>query len=518
MKKRLFFILSMAILLFCVLAISVSAATSNEFGVAERIDGIDLTDMSTDATSRVVLTDGNGNYYTYPSQYVVTNNGAFTYDFSKINAKGYSYSVSSVIRIEIPTTVTSVPTDGGSNPLTRYNTIEIYFPENSTITKFSYGCFANSPKLEKINVPKSVTELNTYTFYQSASLTEINFHKDSQITTIPAYTFKGCKGLQVLTLPNSVTTVADRAFDFGQGQVITELRLGASLVDFGEMHFAWNQYKDKIFRIYAPDTFLANETEIKSPVYDKQGTFTSYPSSMYSVCIYFTGNKAQLDALISKSSYDKFTNANLVEYDPSKSDDEYGALNTWTVVYNYNLCKAFYNNEHNVDSEKAALNFTSYTDKFSEVCACQNECGLMATVNEYEPIFSGVKYSVKEDGYALCASYSINKESLGVYNKYNEGAALSYGVVASSGLNDGETLLKLDNGSVVANKNNVVIANVSSEYAGFDFVLKGFNESHDATKLIISTFVTNGKDIYYIGTGTSDKPIEITMGEIKKQG
>ena len=204
MKKRLFFILSMAILLFCVLSISVSAATTNEFGVAEKIDGIDLTNMSTDTTSRVVLTDGNGNYYTYPSQYIVTNNGVFTYDFSKINAKGYSYSVSSVIRIEIPTTVTSVPTDGGSNPLTRYNTIEIYFPENSTITKFSYGCFANSPKLQKINVPKSVTELNTYTFYQSASLIEINFHKDSQITTIPAYTFKGCKGLQKLTLPNSL--------------------------------------------------------------------------------------------------------------------------------------------------------------------------------------------------------------------------------------------------------------------------------------------------------------------------
>ena len=135
MKKRLFFILSLAIMLFCLLAFSVSAATTDEFGVAEKIDGIDLTGMSTDATSRVVLTDGKGNYYTYPSQYVVTNDGLFTYDFSKINAKGYSYKVESVIRIEIPTTVTSVPGDGNTNPLARYNTIEIYFPENSTITK-----------------------------------------------------------------------------------------------------------------------------------------------------------------------------------------------------------------------------------------------------------------------------------------------------------------------------------------------------------------------------------------------
>ena len=517
MTKKLLLMLTMAIMIVCVFTLSASAATTNEFGVAETIDGIDLTNMSTDATSRVVLTDGNGDYYTYPSQYIVTNNGAFTYDFSRINAKGYSYSVSSVIRIEIPTTVTSVPTDGGSNPLARYNIIEIYFPENSTITKFSYGCFSNSPNLQKINVPKSVTEFNTYTFYNSKAITEINFHKDSQITTIPANTFKGCSGLLSLTLPNSVTTIADRSLDFGQNQVITELRLSANLVDFGEMHFDWNQYKDKIFRIYAPETFLANETNITTPMYNYQGTFTTYPSSMYSVCIYFTGSKAQLDALISKSSYDKFTNANLVEYDPNKSDDEYGALNTWTVVYNYNSCKAFYNNEHSVNEDNLTLKFNSYTEEMSEVCACANGCGMETIVNEYAPIFSGVKYSVREDGYALCASYSVNKASLTVYNKYNEGATLSYGVVASVGLNEGETLLGIENGNIATNKVNTVIAGVDEQYAGFDFVLKGFDAKHENTKLIICTYVTDGKNIYYIGTNTSKVPFEVTMAEIKSR-
>ncbi len=515
MKKRLLFMLSMAIILVCVLAISVNAATTNEFGAIETIDGIDLTDMSTDAISKVVLTDGNGNYYTYPSQYIVTNNGAFTYDFSRINAKGYSYSVSSVIRIEIPTTVTSVPTDGSSNPLTRYNIVEIYFPENSTITKFSYGCFANSPKLQKINVPKSVTELNTYTFYCSKALREINFHKDSQITTITANTFVGCSGLLSLTLPNSVTSIADRALNFGQSQVITELRLGANLVDFGEMHFAWNQYKDKIFRIYAPDTFLANEQKISTPVYDKQGTFTTYPSSMYSVCIFFTGTKAQVEELIKKSDYEKFNNASLVEWDPTKSDDEYGALNSWTIVYNYNKCKAFYNDEHSVNEDKLTLKFNSYTEVFSENCACANGCGLEAVVNEYAPIFSGVKYSVKENGTALCASYSVNHESLAIYNKYN--TTLSYGLIASVAPTDNEALLTLDSGKVVTSKENAVLVDIDSKYAGFDFILRGFNEdgSQDNIALVISAYVNDGKNIYYIGTSTNKTPIEVTMSEIK---
>jgi hypothetical protein len=489
--------------------------------VAEKIDGIDLTDMSTDATSRVVLTDGNGNYYTYPSQYIVTNNGAFTYDFSKINAKGYSYSVSSVIRIEIPTTVTSVPSDGSSNPLARYNIIEIYFPENSTITKFSYGCFANSPKLQKINVPKSVTELNTYTFYQSKAITEINFHKDSQITTIPAYTFKGCSGLLSLTLPNSITTIADRSLDFGQNQVITELRLGANLIDFGEMHFAWNQYKDKIFRIYAPETFLANEEKISAPIYDKQGTFTSYPSSMYSVCIYFTGSKAQLDALIEKSSYDKFTNATLVEYDPNKSDEEYGALNTWTVVYNYNKCKAFYDNQHAVNEDKLTLDFDSYTEKFYEVCACENGCGLEAVINEYSPIFTFVGYSVKEnDSSALCAGYTVNHDSMAVYKKYNPNAALSYGIIASTPNEDGSDLLKVENGKAVAIKSTTVVADIDDSYAGFDFVLRGFSDDTANTALVICSYVFDGSDFVYMTDVCTDTvPTAITYAEIaKKQG
>ena len=515
MKNKLLFFILLVSLLLCALAISVSAATSNEFGAAQTIDGINLTDMSTDTTSRVVLTDGNGNYYTYPSQYIVTNNGEFTYDFSRINEKGYEYSVSSVIRIEIPTTVTSVPKDGKTNPLTRYNTVEIYFPENSTITKFSYGCFSNSPSLQKINVPKSVTEFSTYTFYESKAITEINFHKDSQITTIPANTFKGCSGLLSLTLPNSVTTIADRALDFGQNQVISELRLSANLVDFGEMHFPWNQYTDKIFRIYAPETFLANESEIKAPIYDKQGTLTSYPNSMYSVCIYFTGDKEQLDALISKSSYDKFTNATLVEYDPSKSDEEYGELNTWTVVYNYNLCKAFYDNEHSMNENNLMLKFKNYTEDFSEVCSCKNGCSLEITVNEYAPIFSGALYSVKENNTALCVAYSINKESLDIYNEYNKNATLSYGVVASLGLNQGETLLTLDNGNIIKEKENVVLAGIDECYSGFSFILRGFNESHDGLKLIMCAYVTNGRNIYYIGNTTNITPFEITMADVK---
>lgn len=545
MKKKLFILALMLAIFTCLFAISVSAASTNEFGAVETIPGIDLTGMSEDDDARVVLFDGT-QYHTYPTQYIVTNNGYFTYDFEKIKAKGYNYDINSVIRIEIPTTVTSVPTDGGSNPLARYNIIEIYFPENSTITKFSYGCFANSPKLQKINVPKSVTELNTYTFYESKAITEINFHKDSQITTIPANTFKGCSGLLSLTLPNSVTTIADRSLDFGQNQVITELRLSANLIDFGELHFAWNQYKDKIFRIYAPETFLANEAEIKGPIYDKQGTLTSYPSSMYSVCIYFCGTKDQLDELIKKSSYDKFTNATPVKYDPSKSDDEYGALNTWTIVYDYNACEAFYDGNHieeiednnpcvltnckNCNFENVYVGNDSthnFVDKYSypngfvadgvKSSICQNDNCKFCEGNEpktssLSPIFYNFVYSIKEgDKFGIAMFYSVDSTALSLYENAT-GKTVSYGVVATAkgNITDKDTSIvsnPLDNNGT-ASLGNIIAANVTnSAPKSVQLIITGSESAWDAVKsvdfYILGYSFETGANLSYFNTSSS---------------
>ena len=46
-------------------------------------------------------------------------------------------------------------------------------------------------------------------------------------------------------------------------------------------------------------------------------------------------------------------------------------------------------------------------------------------------------------------------------------------------------------------------------------MLRGFDESHETVKLIVNAYVTDGKNIYYISSKTNDKPIEITMAEVK---
>ena len=94
MKKRILISVVFVLSLMCLFAISISAATTNEFSNAPTLlDNIDLTGMSTDTTSRVVLmheTTKDGvttqNFTTYPSQYIVKSNGDFAIDYSKINA------------------------------------------------------------------------------------------------------------------------------------------------------------------------------------------------------------------------------------------------------------------------------------------------------------------------------------------------------------------------------------------------------------------------------------------------
>lgn len=539
MKKKILLICLMVSLFVVIFALGTSAATTNEFSsTVETIEGINLEGMSTDTTSRVVLYDGN-EYHTYPSCYIVTNNASFTYDFTRI---GGSYSVSSVIRIEIPTTVTAIPGDGSTNPLTRYNVVEVYFPENSTITAFSYGCFANSSTLKKVNVPKSVTTLNTYTFYNSTSIEEINFHKESKIKDIPANTFVSCKSIRSLTLPNSIETIADKALNFGQNCVITELRLGDNLIDFGGKHFDWVQYKDKIFRIYAPDTFLANIDTVEYPVYSspQKGTFTAYPSSLYAVCIYFCGDKDQLDELIAKSEYDKFTNANVVEWDPSKSDDEYGALNTWTIVYNYSECKAFYDNEHLEDTNPCLIECTrcnmaevdpngqhSFTDKITyadyysngtlaKACATEN-CPYHTNPlidNTIAPLFTYLGFS--SNGVDITVGYTVNIEA---YNDFVEcgNALASFGVVGYiPNAENPNPLIASASGVELVEPKYTIHAIIPTMYSGFDFIIRGF-DAVETVSLVMSAYIYDGSKITYLGNGAQSEnatTITISNGQL----
>ena len=227
MARKLLTILTIFAMLICLLAISISAATTNEFGTVETSDKIDLTGMATDTDVRVVLFDGT-EYHTYPSQYIITSATDITLNFTKINeAFGTSYALNSVIRLEVPRHVLKIDS-GDFNYGKNNNLKEVYFPEDSNLKEIAWGAFEQNTGLEKINLPKSLQNIYNNAFCKCSSLKYLSFAEDSTITEISGEkVFYECKALEEIVFPNSLVKIGNSPV--GVASKLVKIVLGANM-------------------------------------------------------------------------------------------------------------------------------------------------------------------------------------------------------------------------------------------------------------------------------------------------
>ncbi len=511
MKSKILLIISLIALFVCLFAITVNAsAYTPNFGEPTRVDG--MTDKATFGddgkfntfTSRVLMSDG----VTYPAYYIYNDSATQAISFSELNvATGKSYARNTVICLEIPEGVTTLPNCFGASGEA------IFWGDKYTST------------LEYLKMPSTLTSMSTdATIYSMKALKCVDF-ADSKVEVIPQRGLQHCSALEEIIFPKTLKSIEQTAFsgcsslkyvDFSNTQLenlglraffecygLETVILGASIKKIETQSFykaGVNSEKDYV--VY----YISGSLE---EIYSEYGTV--WQSAKTSV-IYYTGTSTDTGITAIRANVTVKDNA-LIDAS-AEGFDKNATYSANTIVYNYNKCDAFFGGIH--DTGSTSLSFTDFTNKIYEVSGCSRNCGLESVVvNEYAPIFSGVKYSVKENGTALCASYSVNHESLAIYNKYN--ATLSYGLIASVAPTDNETLLTLDGDKVVTSKENAVLVDIDSKYSGFDFVLRGFKDdgSQDNIALVISAYVNDGKSIYYIGNTTSEKPVEITMAEVK---
>lgn len=80
------------------------------------------------------------------------------------------------------------------------------------ITSIGNGAFSagSTSSLVKVTVPNSVTSIGERAFYNSRGLKEINI--PSGVTRIENYTFYGCRQLSAITIPNTVTRIGNNVF------------------------------------------------------------------------------------------------------------------------------------------------------------------------------------------------------------------------------------------------------------------------------------------------------------------
>ena len=82
-------------------------------------------------------------------------------------------------------------------------------------------------------IPNSVTTIGDYAFEYCSGLTSVTI--PNSVTTIGDYAFYYCKGLTSVTIPNSVTKIGDRAFEYCSG--LTSVTIGNSVTTIGEYAF-----------------------------------------------------------------------------------------------------------------------------------------------------------------------------------------------------------------------------------------------------------------------------------------
>ncbi|MBE6674090.1 MAG: leucine-rich repeat domain-containing protein [Ruminococcaceae bacterium] len=532
MKKKLFLALALVLFACCLFALSISAAETNEFGAIETSDTIDLSGMSTDTKARVVLFDGT-EYHTYPAQYIVTSATDITFNFDKINAAfSKSYVNNSVIRIEIPNTVKVI--DSGEFSYGKNNNLkEVFFPSDSQVYKFNWGCFENNTGLEKINIPASMTEYNGKNhFCGCKALKEVTFDQGYSVSYIPEKFFSGCSSLEKLVFPNCVTEIRGGAFSssaklktviFGNS---LQTMIG-SMSDCATSGSVW----------YLPSSFYASNVTSEPPsnMFHWAGGQTNGVSgnnnNPKNITFVYTGTKAEAEALQARfKAADAAIGENCVglqriwgatlcteaEYKEltGKNVGEVGAKGNY-IVYGYGVCDAFYDGEHAM-SGNATKHFNGYMEDitFTDTCT-RNGCGKSA-VDESKTIkavfsYLGFSYTEGKLGgtYSMAQFFGVNEENL---KKYEElmGTTLSFGVIAQAN--------KLEAGqeTVGAIKPTMGVGKVlykdftNDKHNYFEIKVSGISEELKDTKIVFCAYVIENGKMSYLN---NNETVEELTGE-----
>lgn len=155
--------------------------------------------------------------------------------------------------------------------------------------------------------------------------------------------------------------------------------------------------------------------------------------------------------------------------------------------------------------EKTLAEFVDFATDFSVNLYCPN-CGSSQDATTVEKIFTAKGYSLSPDGKAISAGYTVNHNSLAIYEEIM--GATSYGIViANADAFEGKTFFDESN---KINTSKALQVSMDREYGVFDCSLHFDTTSNNSLKLIICAYV--------IGSDGSVGFVQHTTGESVAQG
>ena len=114
---------------------------------------------------------------------------------------------SKIQRLDLPKSVLELDIDAfrGCSNLT-----EVNLPEHLAV--IGKGCFAECPRLMKAEIPVYVQWIEEETFYKDRRLQTVNFAKRSHVQKIGMDAFRECGNMESIHLPEGVSRIENRAF------------------------------------------------------------------------------------------------------------------------------------------------------------------------------------------------------------------------------------------------------------------------------------------------------------------
>ena len=525
MRRKIFLIGAIVVALIAIMATSAFADGIKKFETDEFQSGDNITYLegvntdsyltddgrNTDITTyldndklfaRAVLKNSDDTYTTYPAWYVFN----FVYDWrgsyqystvDRLNAlsevTGETYTIEDIIRIEY----------------LEFNAAGLQIARTSTATP------AYFPNARYVRLPSHFTSMS---FFNGYNVEELVIPSECQFVTVGKAAALNCYMLKELILPNTVTTIQAEGINFYSKQSTSQLKLlnlGASLTTLGGTNAIGN-CKIPGIRVIVPDT-------LDGATYGK----SYFPST---AVVLFTGTKAQAEAF----GFDYIMS--YADYEKAGCEAAAG-----TIVWGYNKCDAFYGGAHieklaegqidtnpcvitecatcgakNIDvSSDETHSFDSgvikYVNGFASagqfIVSCQNAgcvCNTNPDVTPVPAIYNCLGFAVKEDGTSLTLGYTFNKEAYEGYIANNAENVISFGFVAYATYEDVSCSPLSLNGGVVAPTDGAktIFASMSVNYAAYDFVIRGFDESTQNFNIAMCAYTYDGSEIKYLCNNT----------------
>ena len=502
MKKKIFLTLVMTLMLVLVLALAVSAESvhSGKVDLNQKVtlsSGETVNLFDSEGNALIWYRDNEGALKSIRADIGIDGENKVDYVITGWNGGGGIQGLAAQQIDDVYITVDGVTYDDKSIVVFNIMDDDVVVT-SSTKGDFLIGLpvncmqnlFNNSGNiLEYLFLRLDTVAIQATAFKGSSKLKYANLEDLYTLKQIAGSAFMNCSSLGPdLVLPNSITSIGTACFN-GCSSLVTA-RIGDKVSSCGSYDFFMNC--TSLTTLYIPGTL----TNI---------TINSFKNSPNITTVFYTGDKTAAETFMQKATSSggngyvtALTLISNVEY--KKLEDKSGKY----FVYDYSVCNAFYNGNHELDPEKSnpcagtceickevALNsnpvhnyvttiaYANYLANGVKTLTCQNDgCAhktapVEITVNPIIPIFRG--FSVNNDGDAITFGYVIDYDALDEFAKIT-GKSVELGFVTAVEAfanGDAYTCDKAVKASIVTWTTDDEANKAVAKYIGADFILRG---------------------------------------------